>query len=85
MVIYLNKSVPYTRKAKSLPDKSRAEFIAAPVLRPNVSRTPINMGTRARGMRYLGMPAFLWSMIAAIENMSNAVPATWVVSGNKNY
>jgi len=76
MNTHLNTFVPYTIVANILPDKSSAVLMAAPVFSPNVLTIPNSMGTSARGMTYLGVPAFLASVMAAMENVSRPVPIT---------
>lgn len=63
--------------AKSLPDKSREVFIAAPVFKPKMETIPNSIGKNTRGIRYLGIPALNGSVMAAIEPVNNAVPITW--------
>lgn len=63
----------------NLPETSNAMLIAAPVFRPKVETIPTSMGTSAKGIKYFGVPAFLGSVIAAIENVKSPVAITWKV------
>jgi len=52
-------------------------LIAAPVFTPNVDTIPNSIGVNIKGIKYLGVPVLLGSVMAAIEPVNSAVPITW--------